>query len=389
MNTPRITAAVLALAAAVCATGTASADEFMVGVQIPLTGAMARSGGGMAEGIQTAAELFNKANGKHKIKLVTIDDESNPAKAVAAVEKLASQGVVALVGGFGSNIIGPASDAANKQNLVYMTAGGVDNDLTRRGYKTFFRINNTQGYERAVTQMFEEQGVKSVSIVHSTKEATADLAKDMQKALAPKGVKVTLHPFDPAITDFKPIINKIKLQDKPDVIAMSGYENDYVGILRAAKVLKPDVKAMVGVWSLATSKMADDFPDLMPNVYGTALLPFPAEFTTPDGRDFAETYKKLYGHEPDYLGQFGYVQSQLLFEAIVRAYDAGTLKTGGIAAELRKSSRDTLIGKVSFDDKGDNLNFAHRMGQHQAKQIAIVWPKEYANGKMNFPGVPW
>jgi branched-chain amino acid transport system substrate-binding protein len=80
---------------------------------------------------------------------------------------------------------------------------------------------------------------------------------------------------------------------------MSGYENDYVGILRAAKVLKPDVKAMVGVWSLATSKMQDDFPDLMGNVYGTALLPFPAEFTTPDGKDFAEAYKKLYGHEPD------------------------------------------------------------------------------------------
>ena len=45
------------------------------------------------------------------------------------------------------------------------------------------------------------------------------------------------------------------------MIAMIGYENDYVGILRAAKVLKPDVKAMVGVWSLATSKMQDDFPN--------------------------------------------------------------------------------------------------------------------------------
>ncbi|MGC5371905.1 hypothetical protein, partial [Klebsiella pneumoniae] len=78
------------------------------------------------------------------------------------------------------------------------------------------------------------------------------------------------HAFDPAISDFKPIVNKIKLQDKPEVIAMIGYENDYVGILRAARVLKPAVKAMVGVWSLATPKMAQDFPDLVPNVYGTA-----------------------------------------------------------------------------------------------------------------------
>ncbi len=371
------------------AAGVALAEEFTVGVEVPLSGSLARVGTGMSEGISVAAEVFNRRNGKHKIKLITVDDESSPAKAVAAVEKLASQGVVAIDGGYGSGNIGPASDAANKAGLVYITSGGVDEALTQRGLKTFFRINNTAGYSKAMLGLLSDMGAKNVSIVYLTKEATSDLAKDVEKALTAKGVKVTMHAFDPAITDFKPIINKIKLQDKPDVIAMSGYENDYVGILRAAKVLKPDVKAMVGVWSLATSKMQDDFPDLMNDVYGTALLPFPAEFTTPDGKDFAEAYKKLYGKEPDYLGQFGYVQSQLLFDAIVRAFDAGTLKSGGIAAELRKTNKDTLIGRVQFDDKGDNPNFSHRMGQHQGKQVVVVWPKDYANGKMIYPGVPW
>ena len=371
------------------AAGPARAEEFLVGVETPLSGSLARVGTGMSEGINVAADVFNRRNGKHRIKVITIDDESSPAKAVAAVEKLASQNVVAITGGYGSGNIGPASDAANKAGLVYITSGGVDEALTQRGFRTFFRINNTAGYSKAMLGLLAEMGAKSVSIVYLTKEATSDLARDVEKALVAKGVKVTMHAFDPAITDFKPIVNKIKLQDKPDVIAMSGYENDYVGILRAAKVLKPEVKAIVGVWSLATSKMADDFPDLMPNVYGTALLPFPAEFTSPDGQDFAETYKKLYGHEPDYLAQFGYVQSQLLFDAIVRAFDAGTLKTGGVAAELRKSSKETLIGRVSFDEKGDNPNFAHRMGQHQGRKIVVVWPKEYANGKMAFPGVPW
>ena len=391
MKHQRFLQAALAIAGAwlVAITAPAWAEEFIVGVETPLSGALARVGTGMSEGIAVAADVFNRKNGKHKIKLVTIDDESSPAKAVAAVEKLASQNVIAITGGYGSGNIGPASDAANKAGLVYITSGGVDEALTQRGLKTFFRINNTAGYSRAMVGLLSDMGAKNVSIVYLTKEATADLAKDVEKALVAKGVKVTTHSFDPAITDFKPIINKIKLQDKPDVIAMSGYENDYVGIIRAAKVLKPDIKAMVGVWSLATSKMQEDFPDLMGNVYGTALLPFPAEFTTPDGRDFAETYKKLYGKEPDYLGQFGYVQSQLLFDAIARAFDAGTLKSGGIASELRKSNIDTLIGRVQFDEKGDNPNFAHRMGQHQAKKVVVVWPKEYANGKMAYPGVPW
>lgn len=297
---------------------------------------------------------------------------------------------MALTGGYGSNIIGPASDTANKAGLVYMTSGGVSDDLTKRGYKTFFRINNTVGYSKAMIGMLAEMGIKSLSIVYSTKEATDDLAKDVEKAMTALGVKVTMHAFDPNITDFKPVINKIRLQDRSEAIAMVGYETDYVNIIRAAKVMKPDsVKAILGVWSLATSQMANDFPELMPNIYGTALLPFPAEFNTPDGKEFAQTYQQLFKKEPDYLGQFGYVQSQLLFEAILRAYEKGTLSKGGLPQELRNTDKSTLIGRVVFDDNGDNLNFQHRMGQHQNGKVVIVWPQESANGKMNFPGVPW
>ncbi|MFS2135316.1 ABC transporter substrate-binding protein [Duganella sp. Dugasp56] len=378
-----MTAALMAVALA-----NLHAEEFVVGAELPLTGTLARVGAGMQEGVMVAAEVFNKTN-KHKIRIITVDDESAPAKAVAAVEKLASQGAVAITGGYGSNNISPASDAANKLGLVYMTSGGVDDSLVNSGRKNFFRINNTAGYERAVQGLLADMGAKSVSIIFSTKEATSDLANSVQKVLTSKGVKATTHSFDPAITDFKPIINKIKLQDKSEVILMVGYENDYVGILRAARVLKPPVKAMIGVWSLATPKMATEFPDLMPNVYGTALLPFPATFETADGKTFADAYKTLYKKEPDYLGQFGYVQSMLLFEAIARAADKGTVKKGGVAEELRKTDRDTLIGRVQFAVNGDNLNFVHRMGQHQGKNIAIVWPKESATAKMVYPGLPW
>lgn len=365
------------------------AEDLTVGVQLPLTGTLARVGSGMQEGIMVAAEVFNKNNGKHTIKIITVDDESAPAKAIAAVEKLASEGALAITGGYGSNNIAPASTAASKLGLVYVTSGGVDDSLVNSGNKNFFRINNTAGYQKAMVGLVTDLNASSVSIVYSTKEATTGLARDVEKTLAGKGIKVVGHAFDPALTDFKPIINKIKLRDKSEVIAMVGYENDYVGILRAARVLKPSVKAMVGVWSLATPKMAADFPDLMPNVYGTAALPFPAEFKTADGQLFNEAYRELYKKDPDYLGQFGYVQSMLLFEAIARAADNGTLKNGGIADEMRKTDRDTLIGKVQFGSNGDNPNFSHRMGQHQSGKVVIVWPKESATGNINFPGVPW
>lgn len=385
-NILRVSALALTLA---LGAAPAAAAEFKIGAEIPLTGNLARVGTAMNEGIQVAAEMFNRKSGKHTVKIVTMDDESSPAKAVAAVEKLAADGVVAYSGGYGSNIIGPASEAAEKLGKVYVTSGGVATELTKRNLKTFFRINSSEGYARALMGMFNEVGVKSVAVIYSTKEATEEVAKMLQAGLGPKGVKVTMHAFDPATSDFKPIVHKIKLQDRPDAIAMIGYENDYVGILRAAKVLKPEIKTIAGVWSLATSKMAAEFPDLMENVSGTSTLSFPAEFTTPEAKEFAETYQKMFNKAPDYLGIFGYVQSKLLFEAVARAADAGTLDKGGVAAEMRKTQADTVIGKVRFDESGDNPEFTHRMGQHQSGKVVLVWPAEAATGKVKYPAVPW
>src|SRR5712692_1232880 len=381
--------AVALTAAVLLGGGLAEAQEFAVGAHIPLSGPLARVGGSLHDGIRVAADLFNRTHPKYRINLIVIDDESSPAKAVAAVERLVSQGVVAITGGYGSNIVGPASDAARKAGLVYVTSGAVSGDLTERGHKGFFRINNNAGYTKAMVGTLLYMGVKSVSAIYSTRDAPSELARDVERALTANGVKVTMHAFDPAMTDFKPIVNKVKLRDRSEAIAMIGYENDYVGIIRAAKVLKPNVKAMVGVWSLAVVKMAADFPDLMPNVYGTAMLSYPAKFSNPEGKRYAETYQRLHGKDPDYLGQFGYIQAQLLFEAIVRAHENGTLARGGLADEMRRTDRDTRVGRVTFDDKGDNPHFLQRMGQHQNGRIVIVWPPEAATEKMNFPGVPW
>lgn len=365
------------------------AAELPVGVELPLTGGMARAGNAQLEGIKVAADVFNQRGGKNIVKLTVIDDEAQPAKAVSAVEKLASQGVLAITGGYGSNAVSPASEASEKAGLVYITSGGVDSAMTSRGLKNFFRIGPASGYAKAVVGLIGDMNVKSVSIVSSTKQATSDLGQDVTAALTAKGIKVTQHAFDPAMTDFKPIVNKIKLQDKPDVMLMLGYENDYIGILRAAKVLKPQLKAVVGAWSLATPKMAAEFSDLVNNTVGTAMLPHPVRFASNDGRAFVAAYTKAYNKEPDYLAEFSYVQSMLLFEALSRASDKNTLKNGGIARELRSQSFDTLIGPVKFDERGDNPAFLNNMAQIQDGKVVIVWPKDKATGTLRYPALPW
>lgn len=366
----------------------AAADEINVGSHMPLTGALARSGQSFREGMLAAVKIYNESQTKHQIKVTLIDDETQPAKAVGAVEKLASDGAVAILGGYGSNIVGPASDTANRLGKVYITAGAVSEELVQRGNTNFFRINNNAGYQRGFEGMVEELKPNGVSIIASTKEAPMLLAKGLEESLAKKGVKVTVHPFDPAITDFKPIINKVKLQDKSDMIFMSAYENDYVGIIRAAKVLKPQVKLIAGSWSLAIPKMYQDFPDLMQNVVGTTPLPYPVDMKDAEGQAFVAAFKTLFNKDIDYAATLSFVKTMVMLEAIGRAADAGTLKTG-LADEVRRTKRQSVLGPIAFNEVGDNPNFTLAMGQHQNGKIVLVSPAEQATGKIAYPGLPW
>ena len=385
------TAALAAALSGLLAPAQAHATEWKVGVELPLSGPLAQAGTEMYRGIQVAADLFNRRHPQDKITLVAVDDESNPAKAVAAVEQLASQHVVAIAGAANSNCAGPASEAASKAGLVYVTSGGTSDDMVTRGLKNFFRVSNTPGYTLGMAGLFETLGVKSVAILYSTKDATSDLARQLDAALKARGVKTFLHAYDPSISDFKPLINKVKLQDKPDAMAMLGYENDYVGILRASRVLKPDLKAIAAPWAFASPKMAQSFPDLVPNVYGATVLSSPADYRSADQRDFSDTYERLFKTVSNYQSQTSFVYAQLLFDAIASAQKAGTLDKGGLADTLRATQRDdTFLGKVSFDARGDNPHYVAHMGQFAANgKLALVWPAQYATAKPAYPGVPW
>jgi branched-chain amino acid transport system substrate-binding protein len=173
-------------------------------------------------------------------------------------------------------------------------------------------------------------------------------------------------------------------------MVMIAYENDYVGILRAARVLKPPLKAVVGAWALATPKMAAGFPDLLPNVFGATVLPTQIG-NDPLAQEFEQAYRQRYKSRASYHAQTSYAISRLLFDALAKTEQAGALgKSGALADTLRRSQQQTLLGPVRFDQRGDNPNYTAHMGQFRANgDIDIVWPAASATAKPRFPALPW
>lgn len=383
--------ALIAIAFATSSTAALAQEQVIkIGSHLPLTASLARSGNATLDGIQVAVEEANKKyDGEYQFKLIVADDESSPTKAISAVEKLASQGVVAITGGYASSIVGPASATAHDLGIPYITSGGVAKGLSQRGYDGFFRINNIAGYAKAVVGYIHMLGGDTVSVLYNkSSPSTIGMAEIMKSRLSKDGIKVFMHAFGKGFGSFTPLLNRIRLQERPDIIAMIGYESDYVHILRSAKVLKPDVNLVAG-WGLATVRMNKEFNDLVQGVAGTALLPYPVHFTNAAAKEFAQDFKQMHGHLPDYLGLYGYVQTQLLIQAIVNVAESGDITGERIAQALHAIDAETLLGRVAFNEDGDNPYFVHHMAQHQGDRIEIVWPESAATAEVMLPARPW
>src|SRR4029434_8462600 len=101
------------------------AQTVKVGAVVPLTGRYAAGGAQNKAGYEIAVQQLNAAGGvavggkKLQLELVMLDDESDPTKTVARLETLATQGVVAYLGGFGSDLHAAAASIADKNKIPY------------------------------------------------------------------------------------------------------------------------------------------------------------------------------------------------------------------------------------------------------------------------------
>src|SRR6478736_3726483 len=136
-----------ALAGAVGLPGLARAQAapIKVGILQPVTGALAFDGQQGQLGAELAIKAINDAGGIKslggaKLEMVFGDARSTPEGGTAEVERMNSEGVAAIVGGFASPICLAATQAASRYDLPYIVDVGVNDQIVSRGLKNTFRF---------------------------------------------------------------------------------------------------------------------------------------------------------------------------------------------------------------------------------------------------------
>ena len=326
-----------------------AADAIRIGLMCPLTGKWASEGQDMQQIVSLLVSEVNKAggiNGK-QIELVVEDDAGDPRTASLAAQKLASAGVMAVIGTYGSAVTEASQNIIDEAEIMQIATGSTSVRLTEKGLPLFFRTcprDDEQG--RVASKVIAAKGFKKVAILHDNSSYAKGLAEEAQKGLKDAGVPVVFYDaLTPSERDYTAILTKLKAAD-PDLIFFTGYYPEAGMLLRQKKEMHWDVPMMGG-------DAAKGYFFISP--------PSAHDFDTPEAKDFFSRYKAQYNSLPSSVWS---VLAGDAFKVIVAALQAGTdANPEAVAKYLKKDLKEYpgLTGKLGFNEKGDRIGDLHKV----------------------------
>jgi len=181
----RILKTTLAAAAAVLACGAARAD-LTVGVVVPLTGPASGLGIPMSNG----AKMWPATVGGEKVKVVILDDATDPTKGVQNVRRLVNEDKVDVIMGSGATPVAiPMAEVAAESKTPHLALSPAP---LPPGKDTWtFRMPQSNGVmANAMVAHMQKQGVKSVGFIGYTDAYGESWLNELTPRLEKAGIKL-------------------------------------------------------------------------------------------------------------------------------------------------------------------------------------------------------
>jgi branched-chain amino acid transport system substrate-binding protein len=327
-----------------------------IGFASPLSGSQAEMGTYLKNGAIMAIDKINAKggiNGK-KLELVAMDDKADPKEAVSVAQKFAADpSIVAVIGHLNSGASIPASAIYNQAGLVMVSPSSTNPKLTEQGFNNVFRVCTTDAMQGPFAAKYLKDKLKKETVV-VLDDKTAygqGLADEFAKAFQADGGKVLMREgINQGDKDFTALLTKIKSLN-PQAIYFGGMYPEAGQMVKQMKALgmnKVDFVSGDGVEDPAFIKIAGA------DANGTyASNVGPAIEKIPGAKAFIDEYTKKFGMAPGPYALFGYDAALAVITALEKAPKpdrADVLKV------MPTVSFEGLLGKTSFDSKGDTTN---------------------------------
>lgn len=349
-----------ALAAAVMLTVGAAAyaaeAPIKIGVQAPITGEYAAEGQGIQNGVKLLVKQQNASGGLlgRQIQVTVCDDEGKAAQAAICARKLVNDGVIAVIGTYTSGAALAAAPIYAAANVI-QTSDGTSDELTQRGWKTFFRNAppNSDEAEFVAKYLVNVKQYKRIAILSDHSSYATGLAKATTKAIEAQHGNIVANDFINAGTqDYSAVLTKVKSRN-PDVLFFSGYYTDG-GLIRAQ--MKQLGMQAVFVGGDANQNAA--FAKIAGSAAQGAVIinvPAPENLPYPTAKKFLADYTQEFGSAPPSIYTFTNADGlRAIFAAIEATKSADTAKLIPWLHDM-KQPFDGVTGPFKWDAKGERI----------------------------------
>jgi branched-chain amino acid transport system substrate-binding protein len=340
------------------ASGIASArSEILVGAPLPLSGPNSSLGAQTEAGVQQAIDDLNK-EGIFRPKVLTaavVDDrcderQGETAKAAAwelvNPVNLAKRRVWVVIGHPCSGGAVPASELYEEARIPFLTYA-TRTQLTRRGLGFVFRVAGTDDQQGEIAADYIAQHYigRKIAILHDNRDYGADLAKRVRQRLSEHDIKeVMFSALEPGVAVYSNVVRQMR-ELGVGVIYYAGYSDVGGPLFRQSwadlrvPMLAGDGIAVGDYWHKAGSEAA-----------AATLVTTPPDFSgRPEAAAVAQAIREKH-REFFPLSLYAYAAVQAWAQAVKQT---GTTVGDEVAKELHQGTFETVIGPISFDDKGD------------------------------------
>src|SRR5881409_1366089 len=382
------------LAALVGGPGLAAAQPVKVGAVVPLTGRYGAGGAQVRAGYEIAVEHINAAGGvtvggkKMPLEVTVLDDESDATKTVSRLETLAAQGVVAYLGGFGSDLHAAAASVAEKNRTPYLGVAFALHKIHTQGFRYLFSpFWKSPDIRQATADLLgaipATERPRTAAIFQEKTDWGREMATAWTDAGKAAGYQVAVNgEYAPGAKDFSDLILKAKSANADLVLGLPT-PPDGMTIVKQMKELGYSPKMLLlirapdpPVWSKNLGRDGD-YVVLGPGWHHA--------FKAPGVKELNEAHEKKIGRPADPIAGPAYACVQILANAIAQA---GSLDRDRIRDAIAATDMTTVIGPVKFRADGTGIVNAVFVQWLNGKQ-ELVWPRDSATAKLAYPAPPF
>jgi branched-chain amino acid transport system substrate-binding protein len=370
--------------------------EILIGTNLPMTGILAASGVEQKWSYEQAVIDINKKGGifvkeygkKLPVKLIVADDESDPGKAAAVVERMIKMDKVdMLLGGFAAPFgVIPGCTAAEKYKKYYHTTICLIPPWLEQKFKWstvfFFDLGQACDIPYQVWDALPASDkIKKPALLMEDSfdgRAFAGIFRDLAKK---HGYTFALdEPWAIAQKDYSSLVVKAKSLGV-DAILIFGSDADCITFIRQMKESKLNVKYMhgwKGTWAGEFwSALGKDAQYILCDGFWSMDFPYPG------AKELGERYVKKFNKYSLSIGAT-YGLCQILWTAIEKA---GTLDSAKVREAVLTNEFETVMGKVKYDKDGVAV-FLSIAGQWWDGKQMLVYPFDRTTWKVKI-APPW